>query len=309
MTRLLKTLLFGLIALLGLAPSAYADPAEAARTRADVEKTLGFLPEYVRKLPDSVVTGAWEEIKTLELGTNTALDGRTKELIGLAVSAQVPCRYCIIAHTEFAKLNGASEAELGDAVAMAAQTRKWSTVLNGFQTNEAAFRAEIAKLVQGIRQQRSAARAGARAPQRATVKLANASDGDAALRDIAATLGFVPDFLQKFPAVARGGAWKQLKDVEVLPTSISAKNKELIGLAVAAQIPCRYCVIAHTEYARAYGASETEIGEALAMASLTRGMSTLLNGLLIDEANFRRDIERIVQNARAAKQPAAQKRR
>ena len=48
-------------------------------------------------------------MKTLQLNPNTALPGRTKELIGLAVAAQIPCHYCIVAHTEFAKLNGASE--------------------------------------------------------------------------------------------------------------------------------------------------------------------------------------------------------
>jgi AhpD family alkylhydroperoxidase len=137
----------------------------------------------------------------------------------------------------------------------------------------------------------------------------NVVDGASALRDITATLGFVPEFLQKFPALGRAGAWKQLRDVEVKQTAISTKNKELIGVAVAAQIPCRYCVIAHTEYARANGASDAELGEAIAMASLTRGMSTLLNGLQLDETRFRGDIDRLAKNARAAKQAADTRRR
>ena len=45
----------------------------------------------------------------------TALSGKHKELVGLAVAAQVPCKFCIVAHTEFAKLNGASEAEIKEA--------------------------------------------------------------------------------------------------------------------------------------------------------------------------------------------------
>jgi len=36
------------------------------------------------------------------------------------------------------------------------------------------------------------------------------------------------------------------------------------------------------------------------MASLTRTMSTLLNGLQIDEAQYRRDIHRLVEGAQAA---------
>lgn len=302
MTRLIRTMTFGFFAVIGLATDASADPAEAARARADVQKTLGFVPEYVQKLPDSMVAGAWEEIKTLELGSNTALDGRTKELIGLAVSAQIPCEYCIIAHTEFARLNGASEAELGDALAMAAQTRKWSTVLNGLQLDEARFRSEVGRIIDN-------AKLAAQKKSPSPVVTVNVVDGASALTDITTTLGFVPEFLQKFPAVARAGAWKQLRDVEVRPTAVSNKNKELIGVAVAAQIPCRYCVIAHTEYARANGASEAELGEAVAMASLTRGMSTALNGLQIDETRFRGDIDRLAKNARAAKQAANGKRR
>ena len=124
----------------------------AAAARADIQKTLGFVPQFFLKMPELALPGAWEEMKGLQMNPGTALPGSTKELIGLAVAAQVPCRYCIYAHTEFAKLNGASDEEMGEAVAMAALTRHWSTVLNGIQTDEAQFRAEIAKLVAGAKQ-------------------------------------------------------------------------------------------------------------------------------------------------------------
>jgi len=69
-----------------------------------------------------------------------ALDAKTKELIGLAVSAQVPCQYCVYFHTAAAKANGATDEEVREAVAMAAISRHWSTVLNGMQTDLAAFK-------------------------------------------------------------------------------------------------------------------------------------------------------------------------
>jgi predicted ATPase len=53
------------------------------------------------------------------------------------------------------------------------------------------------------------------------------------------------------------------------------------------------------------GASDAEIAEALAMASLTRDMSTLLNGLQIDEAQYRRDVDRLVKGAQAAAKASA----
>jgi AhpD family alkylhydroperoxidase len=241
-------------------------------------------------------------LKTLQLNPKTALDGRTKELIGLGVSAQIPCRYCIVAHTEFAKLNGAREAEIAEAVGMAAVTRHWSTFLNGAQIDEARFRADVAKLIENAKRA-----AASKAPAPVGVDVV---DGASALRDAQALLGFVPEFIQKFPSVGRAGAWKQLRDLQLNPkTALSGKQKELIGLAVSAQIPCRYCVVAHTEFAKLNGATEAEIGETLAMASLTRSMSTVLNGMQVDDARFRRDVDKLVRNAKAAssKGPVAQR--
>src|SRR5688572_26234135 len=97
--KLVTSLLAALLALVGFAGNAAADPAATAATKNDIQKTLGFVPAFFQKLPDSMLPGAWEEMKGLQLNPATALDGRTKELIGLAVAAQVPCRYCIIAHT------------------------------------------------------------------------------------------------------------------------------------------------------------------------------------------------------------------
>jgi len=269
-------------------------PAAADAARGDIARTLGFVPQFFSKLPALALPGAWEEMKTLQLNPHTALGGRTKELIGLAVAAQVPCRYCIVAHTEFARLNGASEEEIGEAVAMAAITRHWSTVLNGIQTDETKFRAEIARVIGNVKQ--GAAKGGTPAGKPIAVV-----DGASALAEITQMLGYAPEFLRAFPDVARAGAWRQMRDVQLNPaTAVSPKNKELMGLAVASQVPCRYCVIAHTEFARLAGATDTEIGEAIGMAALTRNLSTMLNGMQVDEAQFRREVDRLVKGAAAA---------
>jgi AhpD family alkylhydroperoxidase len=271
--------------------------AAVTAARADIGKTLGFVPQFFHKLPDEVLPGAWEEMKTLQMNPHTAVNGRTKELIGLAVAAQIPCRYCIAAHTEFAKLNGATETELGEAVAMAAITRHWSTFLNGIQTDEPKFRAEIAKIVASVKASTGKAPAG---------KPVNVVDGDSALAEVTQLLGFAPEFLQRFPSVARAGAWRQMRDVQLSPaTALSGKNKELIGLGVASQVPCRFCIIAHTEFAKLNGATDAEINEAIAMASLTRAFSTMLNGMQVDETQFRKDVDHIVKNVTATKERAS----
>src|SRR5205814_2885002 len=86
------------------------------------------------------IAGAWGEFKSVQLNPKTKLDGKTKELIGLAVAAQVPCHYCVYFHTAAAKANGATDEEIEEAVAMAAITRHWSTVLNGMQVDLAGFK-------------------------------------------------------------------------------------------------------------------------------------------------------------------------
>src|SRR5262245_60731451 len=67
----------------------------------------------------------------------------------------------------------------------------------------------------------------------------SSSEADAARADIKATLGFVPGFMAVFPDEGIAGAWDEFKSVQANPkTAIPNKYKELIGLGVAAQIPC-----------------------------------------------------------------------
>ena len=293
MTKMTLTRMMMVAATVTTFASTARGESAAASAKADIQKTFGFVPQFVLKMPEELLPGAWEELKTLQMNPATALNGRTKELIGLGVAAQIPCHYCVYGHTEFAKLNGASDKEIGEAVAMAAITRHWSTFLNGVQTDEARFRAEIAKLVDHARKA-MASKTTAAAPVVVT-------DGASALTEVTRLLGFAPEFIQRFPDAARAGAWKQMRDVQMNPsTALSGRSKELIGLAVASQIPCRYCIIAHTEFAKLNGATDAEITEAIAMASLTRSMSTILNGLQVDEAQYRRDVDRLVRGAKAA---------
>jgi len=111
-------------------------------------------------------------------------------------------------------------------------------------------------------------------------------------RDIQATLGVVPGFFRAFPEVGLPGAWSSFKQVQVAEdTALDPKVKQLIGLAVSAQVPCSYCVYFHTEVAKAYGATPEEIKEAVALAAISRHWSTVLNGMAIDMASFRGEVD------------------
>lgn len=277
-------------------PAAQTNPAAEA-ARADIKGTFGFVPGFLNAVTPSALPGAWEEMKNLQISQNTALSCKVKELIGLAVAAQVPCKYCTYAHTEFAKLSGANETEVGEAVAMAALTRHWSTVLQGQQTDLAKFKTEIAALIARMKSAPKAAAPAMTPP---------VTDAKSALAEIQQMFGTVPEFFKRFPAEGLAGAWKEMRDLEMSPkTALADKHKSLIGLAVASQIPCAYCLAADTEFAKLAGASDREISEAIGMAALTRHWSTLLNGLQTDESAFKRDIDKLVKGAK--KSMAAQK--
>ena len=71
---------------------------------------------------------------------------------------------------------------------------------------------------------------------------------------------------------------------------LDAKTRELVALGVAAQIPCVY---AHTKNARAAGATESEIREAVATAAHVRHWSTVLNGMAYDVDAFKAEVDKM----------------
>jgi AhpD family alkylhydroperoxidase len=264
-----------------------APSSEAQATYADIEKTLGLVPSFFKAFPEEAIAAAWDEFKAVQLNPASAIPPKYKELIGLAVAAQIPCRYCTYFHTKAAGLDGAAEREIKEAVVMAGITRQWSTVLNGVQTDEPQFRAELARVIEFVKKPH--------APQAAIV----VTNAGSAYRDMEATLGLVPWFFKQFPEPGIAGAWREFKTIQLNPHSaIPGKYKELIGLGVASQIPCRYCIVFHTEAARLNGASDGEIREAVAMASLVRHWSTFLNGTLTDETVFRRETDQAIAHVR-----------
>ncbi|PWK75581.1 carboxymuconolactone decarboxylase family protein [Aminobacter sp. AP02] len=119
----------------------------------------------------------------------------------------------------------------------------------------------------------------------------HADDYDATLNDIQKSMGGVPSFVKQFPKAGLPGAWAELKNIELSDkTALPPKTKALISLAVAAQIPCSYCIWVDTEDAKKLGATQDEIQEAVAMAALTRHWSTIFNGLQVDFETFKKEL-------------------
>ena len=106
-------------------------------------------PDFMKKTyPEQAIESAVEDMNALT-GEDAALSAKTRELISLGVSAQIPCEYCVYFHTIAAKSAGATEAEIKETLAAAAQVRKWSTILNGSLYDHDAFRKEVDAMMSG----------------------------------------------------------------------------------------------------------------------------------------------------------------
>ena len=122
--------------------TALADEAFDA-AQAEMKAALGTVPAFIALLPKEAQPGAWELMQGLSGNPKGQIPAKYRELIALGVAAQIPCSYCAYAHTAFAKANGATDAEVQEAIGYAAEVRLWSTVLNGSQADLEKFKVQI----------------------------------------------------------------------------------------------------------------------------------------------------------------------
>lgn len=112
------------------------------KTIKEIEEQFGIVPMMFKVFPDYALPGAWENFKALS-SPESKIPPKYRELLQLAVAAQIPCQYCIYFHTAAAKAFGATEEEIQEAVAQGAQTRHWSMILQGNMIDFEAFKKEF----------------------------------------------------------------------------------------------------------------------------------------------------------------------
>lgn len=116
----------------------------------EIEQTFGLVPMMFKALPESTLELEWKLMKRVQLEEGP-IPNKYRELIGVAISAITKCRYCAYFHTELAKLNGATEAEIEDAVHYAKSSAGWSTYVNGLQLDYDEFTKEIDQACEHVR--------------------------------------------------------------------------------------------------------------------------------------------------------------
>lgn len=131
-----------LLSLSSCAPSAIADEASKAAL-AEAKAQLGGVPAELLLYPESARAAGWAMMKATDFNKNTALPSKVRELIGIAVAAQIPCEYCVHYHIKAAMAAGATQEEIREAVHQASLTRHWSTILYGNQYDLGKYRSEV----------------------------------------------------------------------------------------------------------------------------------------------------------------------
>jgi AhpD family alkylhydroperoxidase len=123
-------------------------------TKKEIESQFGFFPLIFAAYPQYALPSAWENFK--QLGSpDSKIPPKYRELIQLAVAAQIPCTYCVYFHTAAAGLFGASEEEIKEAIAQGANTRQWSTVLQGNQIELDAFKKEVQMMLKKMTEEQA----------------------------------------------------------------------------------------------------------------------------------------------------------
>jgi AhpD family alkylhydroperoxidase len=119
----------------------------------EIESLMGVVPGFLKALPDSTLELEWGLFKTSQMEPGP-VPNKYRELIGLGIAAATKCRYCIYFHREMAKLEGATDAELEDAVHFAKSVSGWSTYIQGLDYDYDQFKKEVRGAAEYVRKQR-----------------------------------------------------------------------------------------------------------------------------------------------------------
>ncbi len=126
-------------------------------------------------------------------------------------------------------------------------------------------------------------------------------------RDIIETLGQAPSFFQEMPDDTLAREWAEWKSLQTEDSAITAREKQLIGFAVAAAIHCPYCTCFHESTTTMMGTSRQQLEEAARMAAETAKYITYLHGPQVPLDEFKKEGDEMGEHL-ASHQPEAEER-
>lgn len=111
-------------------------------TLKDIEKSLGIVPGFMKALPAGVLVAEWPLFKKYVLG-ESKVPAKFRELIGLAIAANIKCPYCQLFHKGAAKLRGATDEELAEVAFLASFSSRWSAMIHAQHYDYDTFEKEV----------------------------------------------------------------------------------------------------------------------------------------------------------------------
>ena len=107
-------------------------------------------------------------------------------------------------------------------------------------------------------------------------------------KDIVETLGQIPAFFASMPDATLERQWRQFKEFQLGDSVLTAREKQLIGYAVASAIHCPYCTYFHRSATQMMGTTDVQLEEAARVASDTAYYSTYIHSQGTDLEEFKR---------------------
>lgn len=125
------------------------------QTQREIEEYFGQVPDWMGVVAEPASDHSWGILRDLTL-SETELSEREKAFIGVGAAAVLKCPYCTYFHKEEARLAGATDEEIKEAVNLAGVTSYFSTMLHGNEVDHDDFVAETDEIVEHIREQEPA---------------------------------------------------------------------------------------------------------------------------------------------------------
>lgn len=110
----------------------------------EIKRTLGIVPSFFGAMPDETLDYEWTLFRRFEMEEEGMhIPAKMRQLMGVAIHSETKCEYCTLFHTELAKLLGATDDEVQEAVHYAKHTLGLSAYLNGIREPQERFEDEL----------------------------------------------------------------------------------------------------------------------------------------------------------------------
>lgn len=115
---------------------------------AEIKETLGLVPSFFDAMPDETLDLEWTLFQRFEMQEEgMAIPAKFRQLMGVAIHSETKCEYCTLFHTELARLLGATDEEIQEAVHYAKHTLGISAYLNGIREPRDRFEDELRQIL------------------------------------------------------------------------------------------------------------------------------------------------------------------